>query len=144
MNKSIENSSFSIKLRFDSCCCREHCSPHAFKLIDDYFAEHGKTANFRFEEHESGPELHILADIIATGLSIVASITTIVTAIIVARKTGVQNGDKPYDNMTIEIRKFHKNGNVDEQKILTMSSHDPIDEELIKTSLNNALKKWIK
>jgi hypothetical protein len=145
MNKSNETIPFSIKLRFgDSCSGRNCCCPHAYKLIDDYFAEHNVPDNFRVEEHESGPELHVIADITATGLSIIASITAIVTAIIVARKTGVERGDSHYNNVTIEVRKFHKSGNVKEEKILTMSSHDPIDEKLIRTSLNNALKKWIK
>src|SRR4051812_37056753 len=88
----------SLKVRVVSGCFHRAHSPQAYRFIDAHLAKADfSDARFRFEEHESGPEILVYLAVTAAGLGVVKSVVELITAIIKARSDGIKKGDKPSD-----------------------------------------------
>ena len=109
----------SIKVGVTSGCFHREHSPHAYQLIDDYLADADLSdLQFRFEEHESGPELLVYLAVTAAALGVVKSVVELVTAIIKARSEGIKKGDRPSDPLELIVRGHSKDGEYFEETVL--------------------------
>jgi len=134
--------SVSIKVRVTGGCYHREHSPKAYRIIDDYLRSHPSTG-LSFQEHESGPELLVYLSLGAAGISLTASVINLVTAIIKARSEGIKLGDDRSSPLELIARCFDKKGNLKEETILRIDSHDSVTKELIGQALNNSLNKMI-
>jgi hypothetical protein len=131
--------SVSIKIRVMSGCYHREHSPNAYRVIDEYFRSH-PSAEFSFQEHESGPELLVYLSLGAAGISLTASVINLVTAIIKARSEGIKRGDRPSEPLELIVRGFDENGQLKEEKILKFTSQDPVSKKKIEGTLLNSVK----
>ena len=130
--------SISIKLRANSCFCREHCAKEEYKIIDkevsafDCNEEHAVLI-----EHESGPEILAYILLSAGVVSLSAAIIDVVTAVINSRKK-----NKSDSSFEIIIRNFDSEGNIREEKIL--KTEGTIDNKSIKVLLEKGIQILLK
>ncbi len=83
-------------------------------------------------EHESGPEILVYVSLIAATFQLSSAIINLIKSIIDARKKGIENGDRPKDDLHLIVRGFNKNGDLEDETILTIKHIDNIDKKLIK------------
>ena len=134
----------SIKIRVDSGCFHRDCSPKAYSIIDDELKNFDpKKEKAVLIEHESGPEILVYLTIISGSISLTTAIINIVTAIINARKKGIELGDRPNHSINLIIRNFDKKGNIKEEKILTIDRSSSIDKKILKDHLEKGIKKLL-
>jgi hypothetical protein len=127
----------SIKLRSNSCFCREHHAKEEYKIIDKEVNKfNSKKENAVLIEHESGPEILVYLQITAGTIMLSAAIINLITAIINSRKR-----TKPGSYFELIVRKFDKEGNVKEEKII--KTDKGIDENNIKSLLEDRINKLI-
>jgi len=133
---------FSIKIRvIGGCFHREH-SPRAYEIIDKYLSALSKSdCYFRFEEHESGPEILVYLALASGGITLTASIINLIVAVLKARSEGISKGDRPHESLEIIIRRIQKNGEFIEEKIMRIGNTDLIDKEKIKKELKKSARK---
>src|ERR1017187_2024980 len=115
--------SVSIKIRVDNGCYDRGCCPAAYEIIDrelDTLRRAGGTG-FRFEKHESGPEILAYASA-AVGLA--AGIISLVTTIIQARAEGRRKGDRHCDPVTLLVRRMETSDRILEERLMTFSGHE--------------------
>ena len=74
----------SIKVRVDSGCFHREHSPRAYKIIDEYLRAN-PSDDWRFEEHESGPEILVWVAAATSVVTLAASVLNLVSTIIRAR-----------------------------------------------------------
>jgi hypothetical protein len=130
----------SIKVRVKSGCFHREHSPHAYRLIDDYFAAADLSGvRHRFEEHESGPELLVYLAVTAAGLGVVKSVVELVTAIIKARSEGIKKGDSPSDPLELIVRGHSRDAEYFEEKVLQI----PPEQVITPKQIEDALAKRI-
>lgn len=132
--------SVSIKVRVDSGCYDRGCCPAAHEIIDrklDELRRAGET-RFRFEKHESGPE--ILA-YVGGAVGLAASVIGLVTVIIQARAEGRKKGDRHSDPVTLVVRRMETNNQLLEERLMTFSGHEEVTPEMIEALLSNGIKK---
>jgi len=130
----------SIKVRVDSGCYDRGCCPAAYEIIDrelDALRRAGETA-FRFEKHESGPE--ILA-YVGGAVSLAAGIISLVTTIIQARAEGRRKGDRHGDPVTLVVRRMETSDRLLEERLMTFSGHEEVSPEMIEALLTKGIKK---
>jgi hypothetical protein len=126
----------SIKLRVDSGCFHREHSPSAYEIIDreieslDSIKEKAVLI-----EHESGPEILVYLSLISGSIVLTAAIINLITAIINARKS-----DRQDSKINLIVRNFNKNGEIKEEKIITLDKTLRLD----KKELKNLLEKGIK
>lgn len=120
----------SIKLRPPSGCFHREHSPNAYRMIDEWLSNHDQTM-FRFEEHESGPE------IIAAVNSITAIINFIV-AILKARFDGIKKGDQPHHPIELIVRKIERPNEYIEEVILKADHFSPNLTEEVKRAFEQS------
>jgi hypothetical protein len=85
----------SIKLRITSGCFQREHSPHAYSTIDEHLRSlDPQNSNFRFEEHESGPEILVYMAVTAAGLNLAKNVIDLIVTIIKARSEGAKKGDR--------------------------------------------------
>ncbi len=137
-----EGVSVSINVRVTAGCYHREHSPIAYRIIDEYIRSH-PYAEISFQKHESGPELLIYLSLGAAGITLIASVINLVTAIIKARSVGIKLGDDRTAPLELIVRSFDKSGNLKEKKILKINSHDPVTKELVGEALNNSLNKMM-
>lgn len=127
----------SVKVRVDGGCFHREHSPEAYRLIDEHVQGQRFDEKIRIEEHESGPE--ILAYVVA-GLAFTKSLIDLVVTIIKARSEGIKKGDGPRGDLELIVRRFNRNGEYTEEKILRISSVDQIDARELIQALENRPK----
>ena len=82
---------------------------------------------------------------IAAGvIDLSASVINLISSIIAARKEGVRLGDKPNEKIDFIVRGFNRDGNMIEEKIMTISSTDSITNKKLKKNLLEVLDKFLK
>ncbi len=133
----------SIKIRVSSGCFHREHSPRAYEIIDEILSDPTRVASFGFEEHESGPEILAFATLTAAGLSLAASVITLITAIIKARSEGHRKGDHPSEPVEMIVRRIHDAEGFREEKVLRVGHTDAIDETKIAQQLTAALRKLL-
>ncbi len=132
---------FSIKIRVTGGCFHREHSPHAYEIIDKYLSTLSKTdCYFRFEEHESGPEILVYLALASGGITLTASIINLIAAILKARAEGISKGDRPHESLEIIIRRIQRNGEFIEEKIMRIGNTDLIDKGKIKKELEKSAK----
>lgn len=130
----------SIKIRVDSGCYDRGCCPAAWDIIDrelDTLRRKGED-QFRFEKHESGPE--ILA-YVGGAVGLVAGVVSLVTSIIQARSEGRRKGDRHSDPVTLVVRRMESSDRLLEERVMTFSGHEDVTPELVEALLSKGLKK---
>jgi hypothetical protein len=133
--------SVSIKVRVSSGCFHREHSPHAYRLLDDYFRTH-PVDEARFQEHESGPEVLVWLAVTTAGISPAKSVIDLVTAIVKARSDGIERGDRPSAPLELVVRNMGSDGRVTQETVLRLSQ-GPIDSKLIEQSLNAVVTKLL-
>src|SRR5574337_529202 len=79
----------SIKIRVEAGCFHREHSPAAYAIIDQYLRDSPpRDVPFRFEEHETGPEVLVYVAAATAVGTLAASIINLVTAILRARSEG--------------------------------------------------------
>lgn len=131
----------SIKVRVDSGCFHREHSPYAYRIIDEHVRSLERDGELRFEEHESGPELLVYAALATAGVSLASNVINLITAIINARKKGIQQGDGARAPLVLIVRGFHKNGELKEEIVLRIDSKDIVDENMIEDALIKAIQE---
>ncbi len=129
----------SIKIRVTSGCFHREHSPEAYALIDEWLNSIQRDGDFALEEHESGPELLVLAAVASGVASAVASeVIGAILAILRARREGIKRGDSPSDPLELIVRRVDADG-VREETILRIGHHDEIDQAKIDALVNAAI-----
>lgn len=127
---------FSIKIRVTGGCFHREHSPSAYEIIDGYLSTLSKPdCYFRFEEHESGPEILVYLALATGGITLTASVINLIVTILKARSEGVKKGDRPHESLEIIIRRIQKDGEFIEEKIMRIGNTDLIDKEKIRKEL---------
>lgn len=126
----------SIKVRVTSGCFHREHSPKAYEMIDNHLSNADvHDARFRFEEHESGPELLVYLAVTTAGLTFAKSIVELITAIIKARSEGIKKGDRPSDPLELIVRGHAKSGEYYEETVLRIPTGDKITRAQIEDAL---------
>src|SRR5260221_5860379 len=124
----------SIKLRVDSGCFHREHSPHAYQIIDKYRQSH-LFDNFAFVEHENGPELLVYLSLIATGVTLTASVIDFIATIIKARSEGIKYADRKSEPIELVLRGFDEDGQLIEIKVLEIDSIRQVSRYHIEKTL---------
>jgi len=132
----------SVKIRVTSGCFHREHSPRAYELIDSSVA--ASAAEFKFEEHESGPELLVYLALATAGLTLTKSLIDLITAILKARSEGVKNGDRPSEPLELIVRHIDDRNGFREETVLRIGHTEPADPDLIEAQVAEALKKLLK
>jgi hypothetical protein len=132
----------SIKMRITGgCFCRSH-APYAWRIISQELEScRTQIGKFSFEEHETGPELLVYLTFGAAGITLVANIINLITAIIKARSEGIKHGDHPYNSVELIVRGFDDDGKFRQEAVYRFESRDPIDKEFIEQSLQKKINE---
>lgn len=131
----------SIKVRVTSGRFHREHSPEAYALIDEWLNSTQRDGDFVFEEHESGPELLVIAAVASGMASAVASeVISAIVAILRARREGVERGDSPSDPLELIVRRVDADG-VREEMILRVGHRDDIDQTNIGALVNDAISQ---
>lgn len=139
-HKTIDGETFLIKLRTIGCFHREH-SPVAYRLIDDYFSVLPESdCYFKFEEHESGPEILVYLAVTTSGITLAKSIIDLIMAILKARSEGIKKGDKR-SSLELVVRKIQTKDETVEEKIIRV---DDLSDFLDKQELQKQIEKSVK
>jgi len=126
----------SIKIRVDSGCFHREHSPEAYKLIDAALSGAGWPGGaFKFEEHESGPEILVFAAVATAGLTLAKSVIELITAIVKARAEGIKKGDHPSAPLEIIVRGYWQDGEYFEKKILRVPPGEIVTAKLIEDAI---------
>lgn len=134
----------SIKIRVSGGCFHREHSPEAYKLIDKHISGMPESDfYFRFEEHESGPELLVYLAVTTAGISLAKSIIDLVVAILKARSEGIKKGDKPDAHLELIVRRVQKSDEFIEEKIMKINSVDLIDNKKIQKQIEKSVKDLI-
>lgn len=138
------NIAVSIKLRVTGGCFHREHAPYAYSEIDKYL--NALTPNqtpFRFEEHESGPEILVYLALTTAGITLAKSIIDLIAAIINAHSEGGKKGDRcpPLD---LIVRRIQKNGQFMEETVVQIGLREKINSNEIERKLNAALFKLLK
>ena len=135
---------YSIKIRVTGGCFHREHSPYAYEIIDNYLSTLSKPdCYFRFEEHESGPEILVYLALATGGITLTANVINLIATILKARSEGFKKGDRPHESLEIIIRRIQKNGEFIEEKIMRIGNTDLINKQKIKKELEKAAKKEV-
>ena len=146
-NKSPRGSGepVSIKIRVTGGCFHRSCCPNAYRIIDDYLLSLEIDCDFKFEEHESGPEILVYLALTVAGINLASSLVNLIVTIIKARSEGIRKGDRHREqSIEIIVRKIQRNDEYVEENIMRIESNDLIDKANIKKALEKAIKKQLK
>lgn len=131
--------SVSFKVRVTGGCFHREHSPYAYHLIDEFLrSQNIREKRVSVIEHESGPEVLAYIALAAGVLNITASVVNLIAVIIKARSEGIKHGDRPDAPLELIIRGFGKDGNLQEEKVLTFHAHDKVDAKLIESALRQS------
>jgi hypothetical protein len=97
---------------------------------------------FCFIEHESGPEVLVYITLIAAGITLAKSVIDLITAIIKARSEGAKKGDRHGYPVELVVRGFDDD-KVKEEIVFRFDSHDPVDREFVKESLEKKVSSML-
>ncbi|GAB5534431.1 MAG: hypothetical protein Rubg2KO_06800 [Rubricoccaceae bacterium] len=129
----------SVKVRITSGCFHREHSPEAYRRIDSYLERSAPSdVTWSFEEHESGPEIHLWLAATTAGFSFAKSVVDLITAIVKARAEGIKKGDRPSAPVEIIIR-LVDDREYRETKVIQLDPTDRVDAELIERALNQSL-----
>lgn len=134
----------SIKIGVASGCFHREHSPQAYALIDEKLAALDvRSREFGFEEHESGPEILVYLSLAAAGLSLASNVVNLILTILKARSEGIQRGDQDRGPLRLKVRRVRNAGPFEEEVVLELESHDPVDEARITERLADAVAKLL-
>ncbi|MGA2623766.1 MAG: hypothetical protein ABSF91_07935 [Bacteroidota bacterium] len=134
----------SIKVRVDSGCYSRGCCPFAFRLIDNKLSElQQHPQRFKFEEHETGPELLVYLALTTAGLGLAKSMIEFVTAIIKARSEGRKHGDRHDEPVTLVIRRLQDQSTLAEERLFTFHQNDKVTDSIIEQLILDGSRKLI-
>jgi len=123
----------SIKLRVESGCFHREHSPEAYRLIDQYLTGMGKLdVSFKFEEHESGPEILAYLAVTTAGLVLAKSLVELLTAIVKARSEGIKRGDRPSQPVEVIVRGYWEDSNYFEERIIRLPPENAATTKLLE------------
>jgi len=128
----------SIKVRVTSGCFHREHSPRAYEMIDNHLSTADvQDARFKFEEHESGPEILVYLAVTTAGLTFAKSVVELITAIIKARSEGINKGDSPSYPLELIVRGHSKDGEYYEETVLRI----PPGDKFTRAQIEDALAK---
>lgn len=130
----------SIKVRVDSGCFHREHSPRAYGIIDEYLRAN-RSDDWRFEEHESGPELLIWVAAATSVVTLAASVLNVVSTIIKARSDGIARGDSAHAPIELVVRKVVSAEKVHEETVLRLFPLDPAEPKQIEVALTDGLTR---
>jgi hypothetical protein len=133
----------SIKIRVTGGCFHREHSPIAYRIIDSHLESYPpNNGEFSFIEHESGPELLVFVALGTAGITLAKSVIDLITVMIKARSEGAKKGDRHGYPVELIVRGFDDD-EVKEEIVLRFDSHDPIDREFIKESLEKKVSTML-
>jgi hypothetical protein len=134
----------SIKVRAVSGCfhCRG-CNPHASRILDDLARPHRKDRDFRFEEHETGPELIVYLALGTAVITLGKSVIDLITTIIKARSEGQRKGDKNNEPIELIVRGFDHKGKMFEERVLRLQAGEEATRDAVTKALTNGLQRHL-
>lgn len=130
----------SIKVRVTGGCFHRDHSPEAYAIMDEYRRTHHADA-IRFEEHESGPELLVLAAMTAqlayetAAIGLVKSVIDLVVTILKARTEGVNRGDNPREPLEVIVRRTDDARGITDETVIRIGNTDRVDRQQIQQVL---------
>ena len=130
----------SIKVRVDSGCFHREHSPRAYGIIDEHLRAN-QSDDWRFEEHESGPELLVWVAAATSTVTLAASVLNLVSTIIKARSDGIARGDSAHAPIELVVRKVVSVEKVREETVLRLFPHDPAEPKQIEVALTDGLTR---
>jgi len=134
----------SIKVRVTSGCFHREHSPRAYELIDRHIGGlPPEERDFRFEEHESGPEVLVCLAVTTAGITLAKSVIDLITAIVNARAQGVRKGDRPRDPIKVIVRRTRTSGEFQEEEALEIHSSQTLEGLQIEAAITEASAKLI-
>lgn len=134
----------SMKVRVVSGCFHREHSPEAYALIDERLRSLADgSGNLEVIEHESGPELLVLLELTAAGVTLTASIIGLVAAIIGARREGINRGDQPSEPVELIVRRIDFGETFREERILRVRPDESIDPAQLEALLRAALNRLV-
>lgn len=134
----------SIKVRVTSGCFHREHSPDAYAAIDRHLAAlPARERTFRFEEHESGPEVLLWLAVTTAGLTLAKSVVELLTAIVKARSEGAKRGDKAADQAELVIRRVTEAGAIKEEVVLRIPAGTTPSERDIHEHLTKAAQRLL-
>jgi len=130
----------SIKVRVDSGCYDRGCCPAAWEIIDHKLESlrQERETTFRFEKHESGPE--ILA-YVGGAVGLAAGVVSLITTIIQARSEGRKKGDRHSDPVTLVVRRMETSDRLLEERVMTFSGHEEVTPAMVEALLSKGIKE---
>jgi sialic acid synthase SpsE len=133
-----------MKVRVAAGCFHREHSPEAYALIDERLRSLADgSGNLEFVEHESGPELLVLLELTAAGVTLTASVIGLVAAIIGARREGISRGDQPSEPVELIIRRIDFGETFREERILRVRPDESIDPAQLEALLRAALNRVV-
>jgi hypothetical protein len=133
----------SIKVRPTSGCFCRSCCPNANRLIGEARQKLEREGDFRFEEHETGPEILMVCAATTAGFAFATAVVNFFTAVINARTAGRKKGDRREEPIELIVRGFDKDGNLFEEKVLRIQTGDETTREIVAKALNEAVQKQL-
>lgn len=133
-DRANDGRSVSIKIRVVSGCFHREHSPRAYEMIDKHLR--GASHDWRYLEHESGPELLVWLALGTAGITLAKSVVEMVTAIIKARSEGIKAGDTAREPVEVIVRSMNADGTVREERVLRFAPDDPVVAQQIAQALN--------
>lgn len=107
--------------------------PHAYTLIDKHFAAiPSRERDFRFEEHESGPEIIVFLAVATAGLTLAKSVVDLVTALVKARSEGVKREDRAETQFELIVRRADDANGMKEEKVLRINPGEIVERAAIE------------
>ncbi len=141
--KSETMSLIKIKVKsVNGCYHREH-SPEAYKIIDNYIAQH-QDRNIIFEEHESGPEIIALLNFGKAGLELARSVIDLITTVINARIKGRERGDDRRGELLLVIKNTHITADLTYETVMEIYNNDVVTSEQVQAAIEHGLNKSIR
>jgi len=135
----------SIKVRPNPSGCFHcrGCCPNASKILDAAQEKFSGEKEFRFLQHETGPEIIVKLAVAAASLGLAKSVIELVTAIIKARSDGQKKGDKKHDPIEVIIRGFDKDKKIFDESVLQIPPGEVVPSSVVKQALIEGIQKHI-
>jgi len=126
----------SVKVRPTGGCFHHSCCPYAIRQIHRYLGTADLSdVRYKFEEHESGPEILVWLAVGAAGLGFAKSVVELITQIIKARSDGIKNGDRHREPLELLVRGHTKDGEYFEEVVLRVPHENIITAKQVEDAL---------
>lgn len=133
----------SVKIKATTGCFHRDHSPYAYRIIDDHLDSMAIREDFAFVKHESGPEILCYMQLAASGMSLLASVGTIIALMLRARSEGMRHDDRRCPCELI-VRRAHEH-EIHEVIVMRLEEHEaPPSEAVVKKAVEDGLKQVCK